>query len=429
MSSPGGWDIGRRLATICGAAFAREAGPADEVAGVPARWVAAPGTVEAASAVLALAGERDLAVIPRGAATKLDWGAPPGRLDVLVDTGRLAGVWHRDAGELTVEVGAGTPVRAVQAVLGQRGHRLAIDPPSPGATVGGVLAAEEAGPLRHRYGTPCEQVVGLSYVDAEGRLHHSAGWAMRGTDGPGLNQLLCGSHGALALIVSATLRTQAAPAGRLWVSRSVWTPLEVHDLVRQALAASVAPSAVEVDLPAHRAALIPRQRSRQGPGTLAILIEGGRSDVAERADHLITVLGGDARTLESPPRWWHRHPFEPGEVALRLEVPISDLHAAIYALRDAVGGPVPVRGAAGVGVVHAALPSSLSADRVEAILQAVRGVLLFRGGTCVVVAAPPALRRSIDMWGPVAAMPTLREVKSRFDPHGRLAPGRYIGGL
>ena len=76
-----------------------------------------------------------------------------------------------------------------------------------------MLAADEAGPLRHRYGTPCEQVVGVSYVDAEGRLHHSDGWSMRGTDGPGLNQVLCGSQGALALLVSATMRAQAG-AGR-----------------------------------------------------------------------------------------------------------------------------------------------------------------------------------------------------------------------
>ncbi|SNT56763.1 glycolate oxidase FAD binding subunit [Asanoa hainanensis] len=429
MSVPGGFDVRRRLASICGEGFAREAGPADDVIGVPARWVAAPGTVEAASAVLALAAAEDLAVVPRGAATKVDWGAPPARLDLLIDTGRLAGIWHRDAGELSVEVGAGTPVRAVQAALGQRGHRLACDPRSIGATLGGILAADEAGPLRHRYGTPCEQVVGVSYVDAEGRLHHSSGWSMRGADGPGLNQLLCGSQGALALLVSATLRTQAAPAARVWVTRSVWTPLEVHDLVRQALAAAVAPSAVEVDLPAHRAILIPRQRSRQGPGTVALLLEGSRADVIERAEQLVLVLGGDARALETPPRWWHRYPFEPGEVALRLSVPISDLHAAIYALRDAVGGPVPVRGAAGIGVVHAALPASLGGDRVSAILTAVRGVLLFRGGTCVVTSAPPAVRQAIDMWGPVAALPTLREVKERFDPQRRMAPGRYIGGL
>lgn len=463
---PTGSDVERRLVEICGPRFARYAGPADEVAGSPAVYVAMPGSVEAVSAVMRLAAERDLAVAPRGAGTKLDWGAPPARLDVLIDTGRLAGVWHRTpgsgpsgsgrgdwsgpgpgpgpsgsgrggwsgpgsgsgsgsaAGAGSVEVGAGTPVRAVQAVLERDGFRLPLDPPSSGATIGGVVAADESGPLRQRYGTPCEQLVGVSYVDAEGRLRHSEGW-----EAGDLNRLLCGSQGALAVLVSATLRVQPLPLGRQWVLRSVWTPLEVHDLVRQVLAAAVDPAAIEVDLPAHRAALIPRQRSRQGPGTLAVLVEGDRTESVRVAEHLVTVLRGDARVVDEAPRWWHRYPFAPGEVALRLAVPISDLHAAIYALRDAVGGPVPVRGAAGVGVVHAALPSSLPADRVAAILEAVRGVLLFRGGTCVVTSAPAAVRREIDLWGQVPAIATLREVKERFDPHRRLAPGRYVGGL
>jgi glycolate oxidase FAD binding subunit len=162
---------------------------------------------------------------------------------------------------------------------------------------------------------------------------------------------------------------------------------------------------------------------------LALLLEGPNADVVERADRLITALRGDAHALEGPPRWWHRYPFDVGEVAVRLEVPITDLHVAVYALRDAVGGPVPVRGSAGIGVVRAALPSSLSAERIDAILSAVRGVLLFRGGRCVVMAAPPAVAREIDLWGQVPALPTLREAKERFDPAGRLAPGRYVGGL
>ena len=212
-----GSDVERRLAAICGPRFARHAGPADEVAGAPARFVAAPGTVEAVSAVMRLAAEHDLALAPRGAGSKLDWGAPPARLDVLVDTGRLAGVWHRPPGESVVEVGAGTPVRAVQAALGRDGLRLPLDPPSAGATIGGVVAADESGPLRHRHGTPCEQLVGVSYVDAEGRLRHSEGWGdarpRRARPQPAAVRVA----GSAGVLVSATMRVQPAPLGRLWV--------------------------------------------------------------------------------------------------------------------------------------------------------------------------------------------------------------------
>jgi FAD/FMN-containing dehydrogenase len=79
----------RSLVDICGMRFARLAGPADTVGGRPASWVAAPPTIDGVAAIVRLAVEHDLAVVARGAATKLDWGAPPTRVDLVLDTGRL----------------------------------------------------------------------------------------------------------------------------------------------------------------------------------------------------------------------------------------------------------------------------------------------------------------------------------------------------
>ncbi|TDC34927.1 FAD-binding oxidoreductase, partial [Micromonospora sp. 15K316] len=242
----GALEITRRLTEICGPPFARFAGPADEVAGRAARWVAVPGGPQAAAEVLRLAARHGLTVVPRGAGTKIDWGAAPEQVDIMLDTGRLAGIGHEPVGAAVAEVGAGTPLRAVQATLDRTGQRLAVDAPSPGATLGGVLAAGEAGPLRHRHGTPCDQLVGVRYLTAEGELVDAGG----GAPGLDLARLLCGSQGALGVLVSATLRVQAVPATRLWVSRPVWTPLEVHDLVRTILAARLDPAAIELDLPA-----------------------------------------------------------------------------------------------------------------------------------------------------------------------------------
>lgn len=440
---PGALDITQRLTEICGPPFARFAGPADEVAGRAARWVAVPGSPHAAAEVLRLAARHDLTVVPRGAGTKIDWGAAPEQVDILLDTGRLAGIGHQPVGAPVAEVGAGTPLRAVQATLERTGQRLAVDAPSPGATVGGVLAAGEAGPLRHRHGAPCDQLVGLRYLTAEGELV-SAGGGVPGLD---LARLLCGSQGALGVLVSATLRVQPVPASRLWVSRPVWTPLEVHDLVRAILAARLDPAAIELDLPgdarprprirpddpaaaarARHPSMAGRARVPSRAGSLVVLLEGGPADAVERAERLVTLLEGEATVTHSLPPWWRRYPFAPGDTALRIEVPITDLHAAVYALRDAAGAPVPVRGSAGLGVVHAALPGSLPADRVASILAAVRGVLLARKGRCVVLSAPPTVRRAVDLWGELTGLPRLRAAKAHLDPHHRLAPGRLPGG-
>lgn len=470
---PGALDIARRLAVICGPPFARFAGAADEVAGRTARWVAVPGGPRAAAEVLRLAARHGLTVVPRGAGTKIDWGAAPEQVDIMLDTGRLAGVRHEAQGSVLAEVGAGTPLRAVQAALERSGRRLPVDAPSPGATLGGVLAADEAGPLRHRHGTPCAQLVGVRYLDAEGELvsvgeagsaplgraapagggpaHPGAAALVGRGELPGLDlaRLLCGSQGGLGVLVSATMRAQPVPAGRVWVSRPVWTPLEVHDLVRAVFGAGLDPAAVELDLPVP----VPLPRRRVSPfhpsvagrpdhpavtgrstrpaaaGSLVVLLEGGPAHVAERADRLVEVLGEEAVASHSAPEWWGRYPFAPGDTALRIEVPINDLHAAVYALRDAAGGPVPVRGSAGVGTVHAALPGSLPPERVASILSAVRGVLLARQGRCVVVSAPGPVRRAVDLWGELPALSRLRAAKAHLDPTHRLSPGRLPGGL
>ncbi|MGN9913182.1 FAD-binding oxidoreductase [Phytohabitans sp. LJ34] len=417
----------RSLVDICGMRFARLAGPADTVGGTPASWVAAPPTIDGVAAIVRLAVEHDLAVVARGAATKLDWGARPTRADLLLDTGRLAGVWHHAPTEGVAEIGAGTPLRAAQSALARGGWRLALDGPSIGATIGGVIAADEAGPLAHRYGSVADQLAGVSYVSATGILTHSGGRAAEGAPDRGVGRLLCGSSGALGVIVAATVKVLPEPASRAWVRRSVWTPLELYDLVRGVLRSRVQTAAVELDLPASRPILVPRQRAPRGPGTLAVLLEGEPGEVLERSTKIADMLGGDSSIRSEPPPWWGRYPFGPDDVALRVTVPAADLHAAIYAIRDAAGAAVPVRGSAGTGVIHASLPGDAHPDRVAAVLEAVRGVLLARAGSCVVVTAPPHIRDTVDMWGPMASPDLVRRVKDRFDPAGRLAPGKFFG--
>jgi glycolate oxidase FAD binding subunit len=383
-SVPASDSVLRALVDICGPDFARPAGAADTVAGVPARYVAAPATTAAVADTLQLAVRHGLAVRPRGAGTKTDWGRPPSTVDLLLDTARLAGIWHHREDEFTVEVGTGTPVRAVQAALALRGRRIAIDPPSVGATIGGVLALNEAGPLRHRFGTPADHVNRIGYVDADGVPGESDGEDGR----PGIAEVT-------GVLVSANVALQPLPAARRWVSIPVSTPLQVHNLVEETLAQQAEPSAIEVDLPTTS----PRS-TEQPPGSVAVLVEGGPVSVRERGARLAAALGGDAVVTGAAPDWWGRYPFGSGDVALRLAVSIADLHAAVYALRDATGTAVPIRGSAGTGTVHAVLPGGTTPQRIEEILDAVRDVLLARGGRCIVVSAPPAISSVIDMAGP-----------------------------
>jgi glycolate oxidase FAD binding subunit len=408
---------------------ARDAGPADTVGGVQPRFVAAPRDAGSLGEVLARCADAGLTAVPRGDGTKLDWGRPPSTVDVVVDTGRLAGVHEHSAADLVATIGAGTPVRAVQAVLARSGQRLALDPPSSEATVGGMLATGEAGPLRHTFGAPRDLLLGVEFVRADGTLAHSGGRVVKNVAGYDLGKLLCGSYGTLGVIASATFRLHPVPARRCWVVRGVHNPSEIGSLVGDLLASALAPTAIEVDLPS--LPVLPRQRhgAPVPGGQFAVMFEGSAPGVAARCAAATALLGGDASTVDEMPLWWGRYPFSTEDVALRLAAPVAGLHAAIYALRDAAGTPFPVRGSAGTGVVHAALPATMPAERLASVLDAVRTTLIARNGTCVVLSAPSPLREELDLWGPAQGLALMRRVKEQFDPRRLLSPGRFVGGI
>jgi glycolate oxidase FAD binding subunit len=380
------------------------------------KTVHASSTAEVAE-VLRDASAAGLAVVPRGGGTKFDWGNQPSTVDIVLDLRDLRGPSEHAPADLVATVGAGTPLADLQAALAPAGQRLSVEVGSAGATVGGMLATNEGGPLRVRHGTGRDLLIGVEFVRADGVIARSGGRVVKNVAGYDVGKLLCGSYGTLGVITSATFRLHPVPAARVWVSRTVQTPQDVHSLVGVLIESTVDPAAVEVDLPA------------LGAGTLAVLIEGTPGGVAKRAEACRELLEGEVSTLDEPPLWWNTYPFEPGDVALELVAPVDALHAAVYALHDAAGAAVPVRGSAGAGVVYATLPGSLPAGPVAAIVDAVRDVLLARDGSCVVLSLPPALRGAVDQWGPLSGLDLMRRVKEQFDPSRTLSPGRFVGGI
>ncbi|GID58465.1 glycolate oxidase [Actinoplanes couchii] len=330
-----------------------------------------PSTPRAVAALLHLAAGHGLAVRARGSGSKFHWGtggkAHPDFL--VIDTARLDGLWAHDGA--TAVVGAGTTVAAAQAALQRHGKRLTLDPPSPGATIGGVLAMNEAGPLRHQFGPPAGQAIRVDLVDPSGRSTAVEGW-----------------EGADGVITSALLPVEALPEARRWVVRPVTTLTETGEVINDVVAQEFALSGVEMDLPG------------AAGGALALLLEGPAAWVTASAGRLARQLGPRALIRDTAPAWWGRYPFGPSDVVLRLRVRSRDLHAMGFVLRDAVGTAVAVRGSAGAGVVHAVLPAGLSAPRIGDIVIGLKQVLMARGGQVMVLIAPPDLADQIEMARP-----------------------------
>ncbi|WP_018655075.1 FAD-binding oxidoreductase [Actinomadura flavalba] len=389
------------LARAC--ADVRPAEPEEGVLGVAPRFVAAPASPDEAAAVLTAAAEHGLAVVPRGGETRLDWGLPPRRCDLLIDTTRLSRVVEHAAGDLVVKAEAGVALDDLAGVLAERGQRLALDAPLPGSTVGGTLATGAAGPLRLLYGAPRDLVIGLTIVRADGRIARSGGKVVKNVAGYDLGRLFAGSYGTLGLIVDATFRLHPVPETRAFVTRTYTAPKDAHDAVQAVL-----------HCPAYAAGL----EVTSGPGAavrVAVLLEGVADGVPARAALVAGLLGDGAIGAEPPPGWGA---YPDGTTLVETSVPPGSLPELLTAVPDAS----LAWSASGHG--HAGLPAGTTPEQAAAALAALRRV-----GGAVVRYAPQDVRAALDVWGPVPGIALMRRVKDQFDPQHRLSPGRFAGGI
>jgi glycolate oxidase FAD binding subunit len=407
-----------RLEDDCGG-HATEAGHADAVDGVPAQWVARPADEAETAAVLRTCAEADLAVVTRGTGTKLGWGLPPRRVDVVLDTTRMDRLVEHAAGDLVVVAGAGRRISQVQADLGGANQRLSIDPPRDG-TIGGTIASAATGPIRLAHGAVRDLVIGATFVLADGTIAHSGGKVVKNVAGYDVAKLLTGSLGTLAVITQAAFRLHPEPHARAWVSAPVTSGADAHRLVQAAIHSQTMPSALELDLATPR------------DGTLCVQLEGVGPGVEQRAATMRHLLGAQAESSAEPPPWWSHEPFATGDVELRLTHELGSLGTLLQTVesaQDAAGLAVRLRGSVGVGSVLAGVDGSADPDAVGVLVGALRSRAAGFGGTVVVRDAPPAVKHAVDVWGPVGGLGLMRSVKDRFDPGARLSPGRFVGGI
>lgn len=423
------------LAAAC--SQVREAGPDDAIAGVMPLYVTSPADVTEASAVMRAAAVAGLAVVPRGTGSRLGWGSPPASCDLVIDMRRMNQVLEHAAGDLVVRVQAGAGLDHLADVLATAGQRLALDPPRAG-TVGGLLASAAAGPLRLRYGTGRDLLIGITVIRADGTVARSGGKVVKNVAGYDLGKLFAGSYGTLGLIAEATFRLHPAPAAASYLTLDCADAAAADAAIAAAADSPLAPSAAEID-----------RQARGAPFGVGILLEGDPDGLAERAarmnDLLSSLAGGTGSgtvaVSPSPPPWWGlgaaaaadgtviRIAFWAGQLAQVLGA--VDAAAQAAALDPAVGGSA----AAGVLYVAAgetAAPAAVS-EFVTALRTALSGVVQPAGppsrGSVVVLHAPAQVRAALDLWGPVPGLGLMRAVKDQFDPEHRMAPGRFAGGI
>ena len=443
------------LAAACQDVRAGAAG--DAVSGIVPSYVAAPASTAEASALLRACAEHDLAVVPRGSGSRLGWGSPVTRCDVVVDMLGMSAVIEHAAGDLVARVQAGARMADVASVLASAGQEIALDVPGA-ATIGGVLGDALAGPRRLRYGTPRDLLIGFTVVRADGTVAHSGGRVVKNVAGYDIGKLFTGSAGTLGLITEATFRLHPLPAARAWVVATVRGTAPGLTTTAAAVVAAAAnsplvASAVELDRPA-----------TEGPISVGVLLEGSADGVAARAEGMKGLLGsvlrasdaaveagGSPGTLASiaapasaAPGWWGGLPLaeggatqDAGHTLMRVSFWVSALGVALDAIEVAAretGLRPSVSGSAGAGALYVTLPAKAEAPGATArFVGLVRAAIPAGRGAAAVLSAPRAVRGALaDMLadtgglaGDVPGRALMRAVKDQFDPGHRMAPGRF----
>jgi glycolate oxidase FAD binding subunit len=192
-----------------------------------------PASAEELAVALA---EADGSVRVRGGGTKLAWAR--GEPDVELSTEALDDIVEHNVGDLTAVLGAGVPLRRAQEKFAQEGQMLALDPPDRGATIGGVVATNDSGPLRSRYGGARDLVVGMRVALADGTVAKSGGKVIKNVAGYDLGKLFVGSFGRLGAILEVSVRLHPLPPA---TATAVGRSDDPDELGRAALALSHAP--------------------------------------------------------------------------------------------------------------------------------------------------------------------------------------------
>ena len=259
-----------------------------------------------------------------------------------LDTSGLDRILEHETGDLTCTVEAGIRLSALNAALGRHGQRLSLDPPGD-PTIGACLAKNLSGPLRHRWGSPRDLVLGVTLVLADGTIANAGGKVVKNVAGYDLGKLVCGSLGRLALIARVSLRLHPVPAATATV---VAETDDAAAVVAGLLRSQLVPSAVDV--------LHPRR--------VAVRFEGSEAAVLAQTDAARSLLEGE----QTGDDVWDEARRRQGGALGRVRFAPGELDRLLAELAEAV-----VRPCAGIAYVPHTVPDETPVA-VQALQERVR---------------------------------------------------------
>jgi glycolate oxidase FAD binding subunit len=353
-----------------------------------------PATAEALARRLYEAADAGLAVFPVGGGRANEMGDPAARDGIELHTNALDRVLEHSQADMVVSVEAGITLEALKARLGKSGQFLPLDPfNSPGHTIGGLLATGWTGPLRQRYGSPRDFLIGIRVALPDGRLATAGGRVVKNVSGYDLMKLHFGALGTLGVIVAASFKVFPKPLHDVTVESKHDSMDEAWSAADQALGMPMGPAAVELF----------------STGRVVARVFGS-PDATRR---MVAELGWP----EADGSMWKQHSNAAAVRWARIAMPRHQLRSIL----DRLGAEQHWWASPGIGIANWAVAGG--ADEVRAV----RAAAVAAGGSLVLLAGPSDLRRDAGAWGtPPATLHLMRRLRSAFDPNAVINPGRFV---
>ncbi|HLN85300.1 MAG TPA: FAD-binding oxidoreductase [Candidatus Limnocylindrales bacterium] len=396
------------------------------VAGELPALVCLPHSADQLASAVRVCTAAEASMVPWGGGTAMAIGNPPRRVDVVLSTLRLSRIIDHDHANLTVTVESGLALGALQTTLASQKQFVPFEPPfAERSTVGGIVAANLNGPRRSSLGSVRDLVIGMKVVLGSGEQIKAGGKVVKNVAGYDLCKLFTGSLGSLGIITEATVRVAPIPEqSATGIAHGNLT--QASQLARELTNSKLLPTAVSLlGTPADQS------------WHLAVSFEGFGETVGRQIRELDSLtkqigMAFEEHSAESEQRFWRQIgdlPLQADRLIYRVTVPPASVEPVLGAVQSSlIGAAEPTLSAdIGPGTIWIVAPANrTSAEHFAELITLARQ----HHGHAILFAAPPELKHGVEVWGP--SPPTIalmRDIKQRFDPHGILNPGRFIGGL
>lgn len=439
-----------------------------------------PRNTQEVSEVVKFANRKALTIVPWGSGSKMSMGNPLERLDLVICTSRMNHMLDVDTSNLTITVEAGVKFRDIQArlateedrcylpledlateaeevICSDRSHSgcfLPIDPScSNTATIGGVVAANSAGPRRLLYNLPRDMILGVRVVAPNGEIAGAGGKTVKNVSGYDISKLMVGSMGSLGILCEMTFKLLPLPEKMETLLLSFNSFSDASDLANRIFETTLLPAAVEVMNSTSFANLRMGDIPEFDPDKYVVAV--AFEAFQEAVERMVTDIKDMAMTFGAK-----THASIKSHAHLRFWLAVSDLDSTLagkfsglikaklnYRIsewkdifefvekilsQNGIEHAILAHAGSGICLINLLMDQGsdgLMNNAVEAI-----GQLLERGreagGNMIIQRAPTRLKNRLKVWGDSGSdFVVMKRLKGQLDPSGIMCPGRFVGGL